>query len=64
MEKTLALRPGSNLSNVANANPVFLTATEWIRPAHVAAGLRSADAAHSCWLAAATQAAVAVLGNR
>jgi len=43
MDKALALRPGSNLSNVAlppkNASPVFLAAAEWIGRAYVAAGL-------------------------
>jgi len=43
MEKGMALRPGSNLSNVVlprkNASPVFLAATEWIARAFVETGL-------------------------
>jgi tetratricopeptide (TPR) repeat protein len=43
MDKGLALRPGSNASNVAlppkNASPGFLAASEWIGRAFVAAGL-------------------------
>ena len=43
MDKALALRPGSNVSNIAlpakNASPVYLAATEWIERACVAAGL-------------------------
>lgn len=43
MDKGLALRPGSNLGNVAlppkNASPVFLAASEWIGRAYVEAGL-------------------------
>lgn len=43
METGMALRPGSNLSNVLlpskNASPVFIAATEWIAKAFVAAGL-------------------------
>ena len=43
MAKGIALRPGSNLANVAlpprNASPVFIAANEWIRQAYLAAGL-------------------------
>ena len=43
MEKGMALRPGSNLENVAlpsrNASPTFHAASEWIGRAYVAAGL-------------------------
>jgi tetratricopeptide (TPR) repeat protein len=43
MEKGMALRPGSNLGNVAlppkNASPTFHAASEWIGRAYVAAGL-------------------------
>ena len=43
MQKGIELRPGSNLSNVAlpprNASPVFVTASEWIGRAYLAAGL-------------------------
>jgi hypothetical protein len=43
MEKAIALRPGSNLGNVAlppkNAGAAFLAASEWIERAFVTAGL-------------------------
>ena len=43
MQKGIELRPGSNLSNVAlpprNASPVFVTASEWMGRAYLAAGL-------------------------
>lgn len=43
MQKGLELRPGSNLANVAlpprNASPVFVSASEWIGRAYLAAGL-------------------------
>jgi tetratricopeptide (TPR) repeat protein len=43
MEKGMALRPGTNLDNVAlpskNASPTFLAATEWIKRAYAAAGM-------------------------
>jgi hypothetical protein len=43
MAKGLALRPGSNVINVAlppkNASPIFIAASEWIGRAYLAAGL-------------------------
>jgi DNA-binding winged helix-turn-helix (wHTH) protein/tetratricopeptide (TPR) repeat protein len=43
MAKGLALRPGSNVINVAlppkNASPIFIAASEWIKQAYLAAGL-------------------------
>jgi DNA-binding winged helix-turn-helix (wHTH) protein/tetratricopeptide (TPR) repeat protein len=43
MQKGIELRPGSNLANVAlppkNASPVFVSASEWIGRAYLAAGL-------------------------
>ena len=43
MQRGIELRPGSNLGNVAlpprNASPVFVTASEWIGRAYLAAGL-------------------------
>jgi hypothetical protein len=43
MQKGIELRPGSNLGNVAlpprNASPVFVTPSEWIGRAYLAAGL-------------------------